>query len=101
MNSFESMRVDTNYSRFAPDHLKDVLRQKDETKKLEAAQDFEAVFIQQALKQMRPKMEGGLFNAGQETEVFYQFMDEAISKEIAKSPNNFGLADQVYKQSFR
>ncbi len=69
-------------------------------KEREAAQDFEAVFIQQSLKQMRPKMEGGLFNDGQHTEVFYQFMDEALAKEIAKSPSNLGIADELMKQNF-
>ena len=66
----------------------------------EAAQDFEAMFIQQSLKQMRPKPEGGLFNDGLAVDVFYQFMDEAIAKDISRSPNNFGLADQLIQQNF-
>ena len=70
-------------------------------KEKEAAQDFEAVFIQQSLKQMRPKQEGGLFNDGQHTEVFYQFMDEAIAKDISRSENNMGIADQLIEQNFQ
>jgi Rod binding domain-containing protein len=65
-----------------------------------AAQDFEAMFIQSSLKEMRPKMDGGLFNDGLAVDVFYQFMDEAIAKEIAHSENNFGLADQLMQQNF-
>ena len=65
-----------------------------------AAQDFEAMFIQSSLKEMRPKQEGGLFNDGLAVDMFYQFMDEAVAQEIAKSPNNFGLADQLIQQNF-
>ena len=66
----------------------------------EAAQDFEAMFIQSSLKDMRPKQEGGLFNDGLAVDIFYQFMDEAVAKEIAHSENNFGLADQLIQQNF-
>lgn len=67
-------------------------------KEHQAAEDFEAMFIQMSLKQMRPKMEDGLFNNGLAEDVFYQFLDEAVAKEIAKSPNNFGIADSVAKE---
>lgn len=66
----------------------------------EAAQDFEALFIQSSLKEMRPKQDGGLFNDGLAVDIFYQFMDEAVAKDIAHSQNNFGLADQLIKQNF-
>ncbi len=71
---------------------------KNNSNKIAAAHDFEAMFIQVSLKEMRPKLEGGLFNDGLAEEVFYQFLDEAISKEIANSPNNFGIADSVLKE---
>lgn len=65
-----------------------------DTKKLEAAQDFEAMFLQISLKYMRPKLEkDSMFNAGEAEELFYQFQDEALAKEISKSPNNFGIAN--------
>lgn len=73
---------------------------KNEIQQKEAAQDFEAMFIQSSLKEMRPKTEGGLFNDGLAIDMFYQFMDEAVAKEIAHSENNFGLADQLIKQNF-
>ena len=44
------------------------------------------------------KIEGGLFNSGLAEDVFYQFLDEAVAKEIAKSPNNFGIAASVAKE---
>jgi Rod binding domain-containing protein len=53
------------------------------------------------LKEIRPKTdEEGLFSSGLGEDVFYQMMDEAIAKEIAKSPNGFGIADAVMKQNF-
>lgn len=69
-------------------------------KKVAATEDFEAVFIQLALKEMRPKIKDGLFNAGTAEEIFYQFMDEAIAKDIAGSENNFGIADAMQQQLF-
>ena len=69
-------------------------------RELEAAQDFEALFIQSSLKQMRPKLDGGLFNDGLAVDVFYQFMDEAIAQEISRSSDNFGLAQQLIKEQF-
>ena len=78
--------------------LRGEAQRKTETGNREAAQQFEAMFVQMSLKQMRPKMEDGLFNSGLAEDVFYQFLDEAIAKEIARSPNNFGIADSVAKE---
>ncbi len=72
--------------------------EKQKIKEQKAAQEFESLFIQMSLKQMRPKLEGGLFNSGLAEDVFYQFLDEAVAKEVAASPNNFGLADSVAKE---
>jgi Rod binding domain-containing protein len=72
--------------------------EKQKIKEEKAAEDFEAMFVQMSLKQMRPKMEDGLFNSGLAEDVFYQFLDEAVAKEIARSPNNFGIADSVAKE---
>jgi Rod binding domain-containing protein len=67
-----------------------------DSKKLEAAQDFEAMFLQISLKYMRPKLdENSMFNAGQAEEMFYQFQDEAIAKEISKSSSSFGIAEYI------
>lgn len=89
-----------NHQAFAINPISDFSK-KDLAKQKEAAQDFEAMFIQSSLKEMRPKAEGGLFNDGLAVDVFYQFMDEAIAKDIAHSDNNFGLADQLIKQNFK
>lgn len=84
---------------FANDSLLSPEEQTNKAK--ETAEDFEAMFVQLSLKQMRPKLEGGLFNDGLAQDVFYQFMDEAIAKEIARSPsNNFGIAASMMQQGF-
>jgi Rod binding domain-containing protein len=43
----------------------------------EAARDFEAVFVQMFLKEIRPKIEDGLFNSSSAEEMFQQIHDEA------------------------
>lgn len=90
-----------NHEDLAPDHLKEMLNKRGAEAELRAAQDFEAVFIQTSLKHMRPPPDSkGLFGDGQKTEVFYQFMDEAIAKEISRSPNNFGIQEHIMRQHF-
>lgn len=72
-----------------------------QAKEKAAARDFESFFIQMSLKEMRPKGgEKSMFNAGQAEQVFYQFMDEAIAKEMAASGDNFGIADAISGQIF-
>jgi|GEM_PF-3479721 len=67
----------------------------------EAAQDFESVFIQMSLKQMRPTSPSqGYFSAGMAEDVYFQFLDEAIAKEVAKSEQNFGIAEAMQQQVF-
>lgn len=96
-------RID-NYqnANFAPEHLKQIINKNTQEEKVNAAKEFEALFVQMSLKEMRPKpSEGGFFNAGQSEQMFYDFMDEAIAKEISKSPSNsFGIADMMLKQGF-
>ena len=72
--------------------------EKQEAKRRETAQDFEAFFMQMTLKEIRPKNSGGLFDAGMAEEVFHQFMDEEIAKEISKGANSIGISDAVYMQ---
>jgi len=72
---------------------------KDKQRGIEAAKDFEAVFLQQALKEMRPKLDNKLFNTGFADDLYYQFMDEAIAKEIVNSSQSIGIAEQVIKQN--
>lgn len=65
----------------------------------DAANDFEAMFLQMMLKEMHPKSSEALFNAGQAEEMFYQFMDEAIAKDMVKTEQSgLGLAQAMQDQ---
>lgn len=64
-----------------------------------AAEDFEAMFLQMMLKEMHPKSTDGLLNAGQAEQMFYQFMDEAIAKDMVRTnQSGLGLAQAMKNQ---
>ena len=71
-------------------------------KEAKAAKEFEGLFMQMVLKEMRPKdLSGGLMGAGQAEEMFYQFFDEAVATEMSKSSSNgLGLAEAVERDYF-
>lgn len=60
-----------------------------------AAQQFEAIFLQQMLKTMRSGSEGGL-NDSEASETFTDLHDQALSDQMAK--RGIGLADLLVKQ---
>ncbi len=86
----------------APEHLKQVIQNNSAQETEKTAKEFEALFVQMTLKQMRPTPnEDGILNAGQSEEIFHDFLEQAIAKEISESPNNnFGIADAMMKQGF-
>ena len=67
-----------------------------------AAQEFEAVFLFQMLKQIRNSIhkEEGLMNGGLGEEMFTGILDEEYAKVMAKS-NSTGLSDVIYQQMSR
>jgi Rod binding domain-containing protein len=59
------------------------------------------MFMQSMLKEMHPKSEGGLFDTKKQEEMFYQFSDEAIARDMIKSKQvNLGLGSALKKQYF-
>ncbi len=68
----------------------------------EAAQEFEAVFLFQMLKQIRDSIhkEEGLMNGKMGEEMFTGILDEEYAKIMAKS-NSTGLSDVIYRQMSR
>lgn len=68
----------------------------------EAAQEFEAVFLFQMLKQVRNSIhkEEGLMNGGMGEEIFTGMLDEEYAKVMAKT-NSTGLTDVIYRQMNR
>lgn len=65
-----------------------------------AAQDFEAVFVNQLLQVMDKTIKRSEFmHGGQGEKVFREMFYQEISKSIASDPSsNFGLGQQVYDQ---
>ena len=72
----------------------------DNAKLREAAQDFEAVFVNQLLQVMDKTIERSEFmHGGQGEKVFREMFYQEISKSIASDPSsNFGLGQQIYEQ---
>ena len=66
-----------------------------------AAEDFEAVFLFQMMKQMRSGMQKeDMFHGGMGEDVFTEMLDEEFSKKMA-GRGSVGIADMLYKQLSR
>ena len=70
----------------------------DETKLRNAANDFEAIFIQQMLKTMREtSLESNLIPKSEGEKYFRSMLDEHYAQLTAKS-GSLGLGEMIYKQ---
>ena len=70
----------------------------DDKKLREAANEFEAIFVQQLLKTMRKtSLETNLIPKSEGEKVFQSMLDEHYSKVMAKS-GSLGLGEMIYKQ---
>ena len=70
----------------------------DDTKLREAANDFEAIFIQQMLKTMRKtSFESDLLPKSEGEKVFQSLLDEQYAQISAKS-GSLGLGEMIYQQ---
>lgn len=65
-----------------------------------AAQDFEAVFINQFLETLNSTVERSEeFSGGRGEEMFRSMLNDEIAKNIASNPlTSFGFAQQIYEQ---
>jgi len=65
---------------------------------LQACKDFEAIFVNQLLQEMRKTVpKDGLIPTSQEEEIFTGMFDEEVSKQISQS-GRMGLAEMMYEQ---
>jgi len=65
----------------------------------EVCKEFEAIFINMMLKQMRATVvQGGVTESSHAREIYESMHDEALSEEMAKEGNGIGLAKQLYQQ---
>lgn len=68
-----------------------------EDKLMKACEEFEAVFFQMVLKEMRKTVDkSGLTDGGYAEEIFESMMDEEIAKSAAKKEGS--LANLLYQQ---
>lgn len=78
------------------------LKEKTESKDklMDAAQNFESVFVNQLLQIMDKTIQRSDFMSGGSGEkIFRQMFYQEIAKDISKNPNtSFGMAKQVYEQ---
>ena len=73
----------------------------DPEKLMEVCKQFESVFLNMMLKQMRATVaEGGLTEKSHGREIFESMQDEKLADEISKG-NGVGLAQFLYKQMQR
>ena len=70
----------------------------EETKLREAANDFEAIFVQQMLKTMRKtSLESNFIQKSEGEKYFRSMLDEHYAQLTAKS-GSLGLGEMIYKQ---
>jgi len=73
--------------------------EEDDQKLREACQEMEAIFVQQLLRGMWATVpKSGLIEESLAHSIYKDMLIEEYSKIIAKSPQNFGLGDMLYKQ---
>jgi Rod binding domain-containing protein len=73
----------------------------DKKKQMDAAKDFEAVFVTKMLDIIDSTVdrEGGFLGKGKAAETFKPFYHQAMAQEIVNNPDSsFGLAKQMYEQ---
>lgn len=64
----------------------------------QACRDFESIFTQQMMQQMRRTIpQNGLFNGGQAEQIYTSMLDGELSKTMAQG-RGLGLADVMYRQ---
>ncbi|HHW92767.1 MAG TPA: flagellar biosynthesis protein FlgJ [Firmicutes bacterium] len=73
-------------------------QRKEGDKLLEACQEFEAIFWQQILRQMRRSIpKSGLMDGGTGEEIFQDFLDEEYARTLARQGAG-SLAYMLYEQ---
>ncbi|MCW5945905.1 MAG: rod-binding protein [Fimbriimonadales bacterium] len=79
----------------------DALKEKPEIKRelsrlKKATQDIEAIFLKQLIGEMRKGQAEGIFGKSTESQMYTDFLDEAVAGQMAKG-RGIGIADTLYK----
>lgn len=70
-----------------------------EKKKLkEACRDFEAVFVTQMLKEMRPEEEDPIFGGSHARKIYESMKDEQMAEHLTRDRSPLGVSDLLYRQ---
>ncbi len=81
--------------------IKNADKSQDPEELMEACRDFEAIFLNILIKQMRRTVpEGGLVEKSFARDIYESMQDEEIAKEISKG-QGVGIAQEIYKQLSR
>ncbi|SHI60873.1 Rod binding protein [Geosporobacter subterraneus DSM 17957] len=81
--------------------LEQAQKSQDEKKLMDACRQFESVFINMLLKNMRNSIpEGGFIEKSYPREIFEGMFDEKMADEVSKG-QGIGLAKQMYSQLSR
>ena len=63
-----------------------------------ACQDFEAIFVTQMLKEMRPKDGDPVFGTSHQKEIYQQMLDEERAKDLTQKGSPLGIGEHLYNQ---
>lgn len=75
------------------------LENADDQKLKEVCQDFESIFLNMMMKEMRKNVpDSGIVEKSQGSLIFEDMYMEELSNEISKSENGIGLAKEMYEQ---
>ena len=64
----------------------------------EACQEFEAIFVTQMLKEMRPKGEDPILGSSHARDMYQEMMDEERARELTKTGSPLGIGETLYRQ---
>lgn len=83
------------------DKISREIKSGDQEKMMQACRDFESIFVNLMLKQMRSTVvESDFIEKSYAREVFESMQDEKIAEEMSKG-SGVGLAQELYKQLSR
>lgn len=72
---------------------------KDDKKLMDVCREFESIFVQMMLKEMKKTVpEDGFVEKSQGTRIFEEMHLEELSKEMTKGDNSIGIAKMLYEQ---
>ena len=96
------MKINDYQINSSPVKIENEARYKEDPEKLMGVcQQFESVFLNMMLKQMRSTViDGGLTEKSQARDIFESMQDEKLAEEISKG-KGIGLAQYLYKQMQR